>query len=139
MRRRSRRNGRSSDTSSPRRSGPPPVRRPSAAAGAFGARGGGCGRRLIGCRERLGGELPRLPSRPRPKSSPPAPYLRQIRGNHRDAQCRVIARLVEIGKFADGERRDTFRKIAVDARENIDQMATLGLGKTDKGLGANFV
>src|ERR1700738_4265718 len=75
----------------------------------------------------------------RPTSSPSAPYLRQIRRNNRDAQRRVIARLVKIGKFADGERRDTFRKIAVDAREQIDQVPAFDLGQTGEGRCPNLV
>src|SRR4029077_1944002 len=43
------------------------------------------------------------------------------------------------GKFADGERQDAFRKIAVNAREQIDQVPAIGLGQTGEGLGANLV
>src|SRR5262249_20920720 len=70
----------------------------------------------------------------RPKSSPLAPYKREIgRG---DRHPRV--RLVEFGELMDGERWDTLRKVSVDPPEKVDQVLSVRLGKASEGFRADF-
>jgi hypothetical protein len=50
----------------------------------------------------------------------------------------MVIGFFEILERVDGERRGPFRKIAVDACEQVDQVPPFGFGKPHVGLGAHF-
>src|SRR6516162_3065161 len=78
--------------------------------------------------------------RPRRMSSPPPSCGRQIRRrDHHASWYDVIIRLVEIGEIIDTQWRGAFRKVPVDASEQVNQAPTLDFGKAGESLTADFV